>query len=135
MKFNILVLSLLLLTSCKTTLSGVLLSKDNKPIHPTDGKVNIYKINDDQNPISMVIDIEKDGTFKTEKNIIEGTYLVEPLIPGYATNSMQIKVNKDKKIKIYANPIKASKSYRFNNLKQRKVGIGNGNVSIMPPKL
>ena len=135
MKLNILIISLLFLTSCKTTLSGVLLTKDNQPIKPTDGKVNIFKINDDENPISMVIDITKEGTFETKENVSKGTYLIEPLIPGYATNSLQIKVDSDKKIKIYANPIKAPKTFKFNNLKQRKVGIGNGNVSITPPKL
>ena len=71
MKLNILIISLLFLTSCKTTLSGVLLTKDNQPIKPTDGKVNIFKINDDENPISMVIDITKEGRLLKQKRMYQ----------------------------------------------------------------
>jgi hypothetical protein len=111
------------------------MTKDNLPIKPTDGKINIFKINDEKDPISMVIDINEDGSFKTIENISNGTYLIEPLVPGYATNSIQIRVDEDKKIKIYANPIKRKNKFKYNNLKYRKVGIGSGNVSITPPKL
>ncbi len=136
MRLNILLICIVyLFTGCKTTLSGVLLTKDNQPIKPTDGKINIFKINDETDPISMVIDVDNDGSFKTTKNISSGTYLIEPLIPGYATNSMQIKVDENKKIKIYANPIKTKNKFKYNNLKYRKVGIGSGSVSITPPKL
>lgn len=133
--YILLLLSLYILTGCKTTLSGVLLTKDNKPIKPRDGKVNIFKINDETDPISMVIDIKDDGSFETTENISKGTYLIEPLVPGYATNSMQITVDENKKIKIYANPVKEKQQFKLNNLQYRKVGIGGGNVSITPPKL
>ena len=64
MKLNILlILIAYLFTGCKTTLSGVLLTNDNQPIKPHDGKINIFKINDENDPISMVIDVESDGTF------------------------------------------------------------------------
>ena len=73
MRLNILLLCVIyLFTGCKTTLSGVLLTKDNQPIKPTDGKINIFKINDEKDPISMVIDVDNDGSFKTTKNISTG---------------------------------------------------------------
>ena len=76
----------------------------------------------------MVIDIKDDGSFETTENIGKEP-LLEPLVPGYATNSMQITVDENKKIKIYANPVKEKQQFKLNNLQYRKVGIGGGNIN------
>ena len=120
------------LCQCKTTVSGKIMSPEGEELTFSEGKVNISSLSD--KGTSEIIDIKKDGYFETQKDILPGDYLVEPLIPGYQSTSMKVNIKSDKKLIIYARPISLKSHHTIEANNNIKEDYGSGDAVITPPK-
>lgn len=136
MKVILFFVFLLMISSCTTTISGTIVQEDGKHINQTkSAKVNISFLDQENSDWNEVVDLDIDGTFTTNKDLQPGYYLVEPLIPGYAINSVRLFVDQDKVIKIIAKPLREQSSKLIQIQKSTKLHRGSGGAQIAPPKL
>ena len=124
-----------LLYSCATTISGVVLDEANKPVKSNEGKVNIHLLSASKSPMSIVVDIDESGEFSTSSNLVEGEYLVEPLIPGYRSNAVKLKLVDSQKLTLQTTKLKAVKASIIGTSTNSDVGKGAGEATLTPPNL
>lgn len=130
----ILIIYLAILTSCATKITGYVLLKNGEPVTSKNGKINISYLGNQTTAVSEILNIDDDGYFSTEKDIQNGAYLVEPLIPGYSAKSVKIRVKKDEHVKILAYPLANTKSKILSVPTNQAIDRGAGSVTITPPK-
>lgn len=123
-----------ILSGCATKITGYVLLKDGTPVTSKNGKVNISYLGNQNISSGEIVDIDEDGYFSTEKDIQDGPYLVEPLIPGYSAKSVKIKVKQDEHVKILAHPLGHINSKLFSVPTNQAVDRGAGGVTLTPPK-
>ena len=89
----------------------------------------------DQKGFSEIVSLQKDGSFASEEKIAPGEYLVEPLIPGYQSGSLKIKVEDDLSVNIQAVPMPPKRSKAIMTRDTTNFDQGLGGAVINPPRL
>ena len=121
---------------CSTTISGKVINHDNQTaLKVKEGKINISYLDGPTKNQSYMVDLENDGTFRIKGDFKEGHYLVEPLIPGYKSESKKIKLAGDKNIILYSLPLKPGKMSVIGTNIDVDVSKGIGGATLTPPKL
>ncbi|SMF67120.1 hypothetical protein [Pseudobacteriovorax antillogorgiicola] len=133
MKFLITIGFTLILSSCRTTISGYVVSPEGKPIKAERGKVNVSRL--DQKGFSEIVDFGSDGFFETQEEIQPGQYLIEPLIPGYQSNSLTVDITEDRQVEIQAVALPPKRSKAIEAYNGITVDQGSGGAIINPPRL
>ena len=119
--------------SCKTTISGQVLTPDGNAAYDKQGKINITRL--DVTGFEEIVSMDEDGTFSSESDIQAGEYLVEPLIPGFQSNSKTIVVKEDTTIGFEAIPLPKKRSRAIEAHNSIEVDNGSGGAIITPPRL
>ena len=96
MKLNFLFITLILsCLSCRTTISGRIVSEKSHHSNDYRGKINVARI--DKEGFSEILDVKSDGTFPTIQGLSPGRYLIEPLLPGFQSNSLTVDIEATRK--------------------------------------
>lgn len=119
--------------SCQTKLSGQLLDEQKQPIIVQHGKINLISL-ETPNKDSHIITLGDDGWFETEDELQPGTYMIEPLIPGYRFLSKKLRIEESQTIHLTLEKIPGSNAKTIDINDHVKVGRGEGEVSLTPPK-
>ncbi|MFW7382011.1 MAG: hypothetical protein ACOH5I_24610 [Oligoflexus sp.] len=133
MKLFIGILCSIFLSSCATTIRGYVIQEDGQSIAARGGKVNVSFL-DGANP-PQVLDLQEDGSFVTDDEIFEGHYLIEPLIPGYSTNSLRVYVDESKTVRIVAKPLDPNPSKSIQIQRENRLDRGSGTARLAPLQL
>lgn len=125
----------MLLSACATTIKGRVVSSDEKtPIRS--GKVNVQHLNSSTGTrAAFVTDIEADGSFETSGDLPAGEYLVEPLIPGFSSESKTIKAGEGPDLLFKANPILTPKRSSIGASSKALPIRGEGAAVLTPPEM
>lgn len=142
---SMVLLAVLLMTACGTTIKGnvKLVDRNSQPIagdSPVGITVNMINTSASLENASHSVTTNEKGEFKSEKGkIIPGMYKVEVSRIGYktATQTIEIKKNKTKKLDLFLRKIKEGKrrSVRTSSQKKETKIINPGEVNIQPPSM
>jgi hypothetical protein len=129
-----LVLGLLMLTGCQSTISGKIVDVGGNEINAgKGGKVNLQSAS---NPAeSYLVDINEDGTFKANVSIKSDEYLIEPLIPGFKSSSKKVSSTEIKELRLQVEPTAAVHARKIDSNKNVDPQRGEGTVTLSPPQL
>ena len=119
--------------SCRTVISGYIKTPQGDVVYVDDGKVNISRL--DKRGFSEIVSISQDGSFCSQGSIEPGEYLVEPLIPGYQSGSLKVRVRDDLSVNIQAVPLPAKRYKAIMTHDTTNFDQGIGGAIINPPKL
>lgn len=133
MKKSLFILAALSCASCKTTISGVVTTPSGQAAYDKHGKVNITRL--DNPDFEEIVALDDDGSFESESDLKPGDYLVEPLIPGFQSNSLKVTISEDKHVTIQAIPLPKKKSKAIEAHNMIEVDNGSGGAIINPPRL
>ena len=128
------VLSIFLVTSCSTTISGNLRSFDDQPIYSSEARVNVVSLTQDSSE-PQILEVEKDGSFETTDSITPGHYMVEALVPGYKPMSVKLDIKKSEKILLKLSPTKKIKTNSFKYYEKLDESRGQGGAKLVPPMI
>ena len=102
----------LLLGACSTTLSGRLEGPELGSESLRDARVNVTRLETSsadgpspEEPASLILVPEEDGSFASSENLPKGKYLIEALVPGYEAVSQQLDLNKSQRVKLILKPL------------------------------
>lgn len=129
----VLLLAILSLSSCKTSLSGIVESSGNI-VTTTDASINLTNLQDGR-ATAFLTTIAQDGKFEFPQNLPKGTYLLEALVPGFELYSVRIDIEKSRKVKLQLVPLGDLKSKSFQAGARIDSSRGEGGAKINPPKL
>jgi hypothetical protein len=93
---------------CATTVSGRLEGPELGAEALFDARVNVTRLDsspDKDEPTSMILVPDSDGTFESSENLPKGKYLIEALVPGYEPVSMQLDLIKSQTVKLVLKPL------------------------------
>lgn len=133
MKLLFIVIFGLLVQNCSTTIRGYVVQEDGQVVGARGAKVNISFL--DGPGQQQVLDLREDGFFVTKEKLQQGHYLIEPLIPGYMTNSLRIFIDESKSIKILAKPLDQNPSKSIQIQRDNRMDRGSGSARLTPPKM
>ena len=134
MKTPLFFITLFFLKACATNLSGSVFDLSEKPIYTKDAKINIVPLSPKNGAKAQIISLNKDGSFSTEKDLIEGEYLIEPLIPGYESQSIRTHIKEHVHLKIQLKNLKKADTSTIKANMDVTLGRGAGKASLTPPK-
>lgn len=97
-----------LMGGCATTVSGRLEGPELGSEALFDARVNVTRLDsnlDKDEPASMILVPEADGTFESSEDLPKGKYLIEALVPGYEPVSVQVDLIKSQTVKLVLKPL------------------------------
>jgi len=106
--FLLLTIAAALTGGCATTVSGRLEGPELGPEALFDARVNVTRLDsslDKDDPTSMILVPDADGTFESSENLPKGKYLIEALVPGYEPVSTQLDLIKSQTVKLVLKPL------------------------------
>ena len=127
--------------ACAPTLSGQLHGSSTNPWGP-DARINITELNPiKKDPAShanyhnLVLLVDADGHFATREPLPAGEYLIEALVPGYASESQRLNLAVTNHVELSLKPL-TSAPVRANQLNSTlEEGRGAGGATLAPPSL
>lgn len=93
---------------CATTVSGRLEGPELGSEALFDARVNVTRLDssvDKDEPASLILIPDTDGTFESSENLPKGKYLIEALVPGYEPASIQLDLIKSQTVKLVLKPL------------------------------
>lgn len=125
----------LILSGCATTIKGKVVPSDAKsPL--VGGKVNVQRLDAANGPrLSLVTDLAPDGSFETPGDLPPGEYLVEPLIPGFTSESKTVKTSDGHDLLFKASPLAAPKRSAIGARSDAMPARGEGAAVLTPPQM
>lgn len=128
----ILMLSLLILPGCATTLSGTVKDQTGQPI--AQGKINIHRLSPSvESENNWLVDIE-DGAYQSADLSDQGEYLIEVLAPGYRLTSQKITVTESQTLNLSLEKLPGKTARGVSANPHVELGRGEGNATIAPPQ-
>lgn len=97
--------------ACATTVSGRLEGPDLGPDSLRDARVNVTRLDAPldsaqvDEPATVIITPDEDGSFVSEEDLPKGKYLIEALVPGYEPVSQQVDLAKSQKVNLVLKPL------------------------------
>lgn len=133
----ILVLGVLSLSGCATTISGTLVAKDPKnKVDYQNARVNITRL--DKTNVAKenyVVTVDDEGGFETVIDLEKGKYMVEALVPGFAAESKTIDLKSSQEIHLKVSPLEDPSTSAISPNMNVELGKGEGDATLMPPNL
>ncbi|MGE0171734.1 MAG: hypothetical protein AB7T49_03080 [Oligoflexales bacterium] len=128
------ILGLLLLTGCQSTISGKIVDIEGHNVKAGQGgKVNLQSATDPSE--SHLVDINDDGTFQADVPIESEEYLIEPLIPGFKATSKKVSSKNIKDLLLEVEPTAKIQARRIDSHQNVDPQRGDGTVTLSPPQL
>lgn len=131
----------LILASCAASLSGQLSGPDLSPASLTDARINVTRLDvemdDDSSPdqpASMILVPDDDGSFATNRKLSPGRYLVEALVPGYEPVSRQLDLKEPQEVKLSLVPLGKAKARTSDVNEDAAVSRGAGGATLTLPQ-
>ncbi len=126
---------LCIIHGCATNVSGVVVDATGKTLAVSNGKVNIILLTSTEKRVNLIVDIDKNGYFVTKTNLQKGQYLLEPLIPGYKSESIKINIDKTVEVELTATKMTTGKKSVIGVNNDLDPGRGGGSATLTPMKL
>ena len=99
------------LASCATTVSGRINGPEIGPDTLRDARVNVTRLDPPADssqldePATVILTPDEDGTFSSNEDLPKGKYLVEALVPGYEPASQQVELSRSQKVNLMLKPL------------------------------
>lgn len=133
---------LLLLSGCAASLSGQLSGPDLSADSLGDARINVTRLDvasDDsaaapEEPASIILIPEQDGSFATSTKLLPGRYLVEALVPGYEPVSRQLDLKEPRRIQLSLIPLGKAKARISEINEDAAASRGAGGATLTLPQ-
>jgi hypothetical protein len=129
-------MSLALLASCTPTLAGKLVGPGGEMVASPDARVNITPVDAVEGvSLSVVAEVEADGTWSTRETLQDGAYVVEALVPGFRVQSEKVLLPGQRHVELKLVPVVAPKAAPIGANADIDLGRGAGGAELTPPQL
>lgn len=135
MKTGIL-LAIILVPACTTTLNGRVSSSGPKQINTADARINVTRLEGDVTGQGMdVVALSSDGSFSLDNELEDGTYLLEALVPGFKPNSVRVNGKQTDPVIFELESSGDDVARPISLAPTLDAGRGAGGATILPPQL
>ncbi len=126
-----------LVSGCATTVSGHLEGPELGSEALFDARVNVTRLDassDKDEPASLILVPDSDGTFESSEDLPKGKYLIEALVPGYEPVSVQLDLIKSQTVKLVLKPLGQARARTSEINSDPAASRGEGGASLTLPQ-
>lgn len=125
-----------LVFACAPTLSGKLTDPKGAEIADRNARVNVSRLDGDaKDSESLVVPVDQQGTFTIDKDLPEGSYLLEAIVPGYEVASKNVDVEGRQRVTLTLKRLPRPETTPIEADDNPNANRGQGGASLAPPNL